>query len=43
MSQFKVSALMFDLDGTLLNTAPQIAEAANAMLADMGLSMLYAN
>jgi phosphoglycolate phosphatase len=40
MSQFKVSALMFDLDGTLLNTAPQIAEAANAMLADMGLSML---
>jgi phosphoglycolate phosphatase len=40
MSQFKVSALMFDLDGTLLNTAPEIAQAANAMLADMGLPAL---
>lgn len=40
MSQFKVSALMFDLDGTLLNTAPEIAQAANAMLADMGLPQL---
>jgi phosphoglycolate phosphatase len=40
MSQFKVSALMFDLDGTLLNTAPQIAEAANVMLSDMGLPTL---
>lgn len=40
MSQFKVSALMFDLDGTLLNTAPQIANAANAMLADMRLPAL---
>lgn len=40
MPQFKVSALMFDLDGTLLNTAPEIAQAANAMLADMGLPAL---
>lgn len=40
MSQFKVSALMFDLDGTLLNTAPEIANAANAMLADMRLPAL---
>lgn len=31
---------MFDLDGTLLNTAPEIAQAANAMLADMGLPAL---
>jgi phosphoglycolate phosphatase len=40
MSQFKVSALMFDLDGTLLNTAPQIAQAANAMLAELSLPTL---
>lgn len=40
MSQFKVSALMFDLDGTLLNTAPEIAHAANAMLKEMGLPTL---
>ncbi len=40
MSQFKVSALMFDLDGTLLNTAPQIANAANAMLAELDLPVL---
>lgn len=40
MSQFKVSALMFDLDGTLLNTAPQIAHAANAMLAELDLPVL---
>ncbi|MDP3609705.1 MAG: phosphoglycolate phosphatase [Methylophilus sp.] len=40
MSQFKVSALMFDLDGTLLNTAPQIAEAANAMLVELSLPTL---
>lgn len=31
---------MFDLDGTLMNTAPQIAEAANRMLADIGLPEL---
>jgi len=38
--KFKVSAVMFDLDGTLMNTAPQIAEAANRMLADIGLPEL---
>ncbi|MDX1915968.1 MAG: phosphoglycolate phosphatase [Methylophilus sp.] len=37
---FKVKAVMFDLDGTLLNTAPQIAEAANAMLSDLGMQTL---
>lgn len=36
MSRFKVKLLMFDLDGTLLHTAPQIAAAANLMLADLG-------
>jgi phosphoglycolate phosphatase len=33
--KFKVSAVMIDLDGTLIHTAPQIAEAANLMLADL--------
>lgn len=40
MSQFKVRALMFDLDGTLVNTAPEIAQAANAMLKALGLPIL---
>ncbi len=31
---------MFDLDGTLVHTAPQIAAAANLMLADLGQPML---
>jgi phosphoglycolate phosphatase len=39
-SKFKVSAVMLDLDGTLLHTAPQIAEAANLMLADLGREQL---
>ena len=37
---FKVKAIMFDLDGTLVHTAPEIATAANLMLADMGREML---
>ncbi len=31
-----VSAIVIDLDGTLLHTAPELAEAANRMLRDMG-------
>ncbi len=31
---------MFDLDGTLVHTAPEIAVAANLMLADLGISAL---
>lgn len=31
---------MFDLDGTLLHTAPEIAAAANLMLADLGMQTL---
>ena len=30
-------AVLFDLDGTLLHTAPDLAAAANAMLAELGL------
>lgn len=37
-SQFPlpVSAIVIDLDGTLLHSAPELAEAANRMLRDMG-------
>ncbi len=31
-----VAAIVIDLDGTLLDTAPELAEAANRMLRDMG-------
>ena len=31
-----VSAILIDLDGTLLHTAPELAESANRMLRDMG-------
>jgi phosphoglycolate phosphatase len=38
--KFKVSAVMVDLDGTLIHTAPEIAAAANLMLADLNLPVL---
>ena len=31
-----ISAILLDLDGTLLHSAPELAEAANRMLRDMG-------
>jgi phosphoglycolate phosphatase len=36
----KVKAVMIDLDGTLLDTAPDLAEAANMMLRELGRSEL---
>lgn len=39
-TMFKVKAIMFDLDGTLIHTAPEIAAAANLMLADLGREKL---
>lgn len=38
--RFQVKLVMFDLDGTMLDTAPQIAEAANRMLVALGKPML---
>ena len=32
----RISAILLDLDGTLLHSAPELAEAANRMLRDMG-------
>src|SRR5271165_5144144 len=31
-----ISAILIDLDGTLVDTAPELAEAANRMSRDMG-------
>ena len=35
-----IRAVLVDLDGTLLDTAPELAAAANAMLAERGLAPL---
>lgn len=37
---FNVKAVMFDLDGTLVNTAPELAFAINQMLAELSLPAL---
>lgn len=37
---FEVKTIMFDLDGTLLHTAPEIANAANKMLIDLQIPAL---
>jgi phosphoglycolate phosphatase len=42
VGKFKVKAVMIDLDGTLVHTAPEIAQAANHMLAVMGKQQLTA-
>ena len=41
--RFSVAAVIIDLDGTLLNTAPDLVAAANAMRTDCGLDELPAN
>jgi phosphoglycolate phosphatase len=40
--RFQVAAVIIDLDGTLLDTAPDLVAAANAMLADFALPSLPA-
>lgn len=40
---FRVKAVMFDLDGTLVHTAPEIAVAVNLMLADLNRPALPYN
>lgn len=40
--KFKVKAVMIDLDGTLMHTAPEIARAANRMLAALAKPALDA-
>lgn len=43
MSKFKVKAVMIDLDGTLIHTAPEIARAANQMLVALDRQPLAAS
>ncbi len=40
MARMKFDTILFDLDGTLANTIPDLAAATNAMLTDMGRDTL---
>ncbi len=40
--KLKIKAVMIDLDGTLIHTAPEIARAANSMLLSVGIPELKA-
>ncbi|MDO9281472.1 MAG: phosphoglycolate phosphatase [Methylotenera sp.] len=42
MREFTIKAVLLDLDGTLVHTAPEISRAANSMLAKMNLPTLTA-
>ena len=42
-AKLKIKLIMFDLDGTLVHTAPEIATAINLMLADLSLQTLPAS
>jgi len=38
-----IKAILFDLDGTLFETAPELAEAVNLMLKDLEMAELKTN
>ena len=38
-----IKAILFDLDGTLFETAPELSDAVNSMLKDLGMTELKRN